>query len=74
MGQKMISKLFKLHQRGQYPLMRDPTRQPKCYEMTDQERLEASRRVEELLKQRSSFYINEAGLRINATTGDLMQD
>jgi hypothetical protein len=35
-----------------YPLMRDPTRQPKCYDMTEEERLEAVAQVAELLKQR----------------------
>ena len=35
-----------------YPLMRDPTRQPKCYEMTDQERAEAVQRTEQLLKEK----------------------
>lgn len=28
-------------ERNQYELLRDPARQPKCYEMTDQEKLEA---------------------------------
>ena len=36
----------------QYPLMRDPQRQPKCYELTDQERLEAVQRVNQLLEKR----------------------
>jgi hypothetical protein len=35
-----------------YPLMRDPARQPKCYELTDQERAEAVLRTEQLLKER----------------------
>jgi hypothetical protein len=32
--------------------MRDPARQPKCYELTDQERAEAVLRTEQLLKER----------------------
>jgi hypothetical protein len=35
-----------------YPLMRDPARQPKCYEMTEEERLEAVTQVAKLLEQR----------------------
>ena len=37
----------------QYPLMRDPQRQPKCYELTDQERLEAVEKVDQLLKDKT---------------------
>ena len=32
--------------------MRDPQRSPKCYEMTEEERLEAVLRTEQLLKER----------------------
>lgn len=32
--------------------MRDPARQPKCYEMTEEERLEAVTQVAKLLEQR----------------------
>jgi hypothetical protein len=35
-----------------YPLMRDPARQPKCYEMTEEERLTAVAQVAKLLEQR----------------------
>ena len=35
-----------------YPLMRDPARQPKCYEMTEQERVEAVKKTEALLKEK----------------------
>ncbi len=35
-----------------YPLMRDPAGQPKCYEMTDQEREEALKKTEALLKEK----------------------
>jgi hypothetical protein len=35
-----------------YPLMRDPACQPKCYEMTEEERLEAVTQVAKLLEQR----------------------
>lgn len=31
--------------------MRDPARQPKCYEMTEEERLEAVAQVAKLLEQ-----------------------
>lgn len=42
-----------------YPLMRDHQRMPRCYEFTDQEREEATRKVDELLKER--FNENEYG-------------
>ena len=48
----MIKLLFKRAPDHQYPLMRDPQRQPKCYELTDQEREEATRRVDQLLRDR----------------------
>jgi hypothetical protein len=35
-----------------YPLMRDPAGQPKCYEMTEEERLEAVAQVAKMLEQR----------------------
>ncbi len=41
----------------QYPLMRDPLRNPKCYEMTDDERLAALARSDELLKQRVANHV-----------------
>jgi hypothetical protein len=47
----MIKKLFEIVDHH-YPLMRDPQHQPKCYELTDQEREEASRRVDQLLRER----------------------
>jgi len=37
--------------------MRDPKRNPKCYEMTDKEREEALQRVEQLLKKREEDHI-----------------
>ena len=37
--------------RNEYELLRDPQRQPKCYEMTEQERLEAVKRTEQLLQE-----------------------
>lgn len=49
----MIAKLFQPKKDSSYPLMRDPKRQPKCYELTDQEREEAARRVEELLREQA---------------------
>lgn len=36
-----------------YPLMRDPKRDPKCYEMTDKEREEAIKRVDQLLQKKA---------------------
>ena len=48
----MIKKLFQPQPNLNYPLMRDPQRSPKCYEMTDEERLEAVAQVAKLLKQR----------------------
>jgi hypothetical protein len=35
-----------------YPLMRDPARQPKCYDLTDQERVDAVRKADALLKEK----------------------
>jgi len=35
-----------------YPLMRDPKRNPKCYELTDDERLAAVELADKLLKER----------------------
>jgi hypothetical protein len=35
-----------------YPLMRDPQRQPKCYDLTEQERIEAVRKTDALLKEK----------------------
>ena len=49
----MMLKLFKRHD-VVYPLMRDPLRNPKCYEMTDQERKEALQKIDELLKDRET--------------------
>ncbi len=48
----MILELFKTRSNHHYPLMRDPKRNPKCYEMTDKEREEALQRVNQLLKDR----------------------
>jgi hypothetical protein len=48
----MIKKLFQPQPNLTYPLMRDPARQPKCYEMTEEERLEAVTQVAKLLEQR----------------------
>ena len=47
----MIKKLLQIDTLT-YPLMRDPARQPKCYEMTEEERLEAVTQVAKLLEQR----------------------
>ena len=41
----------------QYPLMRDPLRNPKCYEMTTEERLAALARSDELLKNRVANHV-----------------
>jgi hypothetical protein len=49
----MISKLFQKKQRD-YPLMRDPKGNPKCYELTDQERKEAVQRVDQQLRERAA--------------------
>ncbi len=49
----MIKKIFKLSKDLTYPLMRDPKRNPKCYELTDQEREEAAQRVDQLLRERA---------------------
>ncbi len=47
----MIKTLFEIVDHH-YPLMRDPLHQPKCYELTDQEREEATQRVDQLLRKR----------------------
>lgn len=41
-------KIKRLYQNIDYPLMRDPKRQPKCYEMTEEERLEAVKKIKAL--------------------------
>lgn len=46
-------KLFKPQPNLDYPLMRDPKRNPKCYELTDQEREEAVQRVDQILRERA---------------------
>ena len=48
----MIAKLFQKKHRD-YPLMRDPKGNPKCYELTDQERKEAVQRVDQQLRERA---------------------
>jgi len=50
----MIKKIFKPSKDLSYPLMRDPKRNPKCYELTDQEREEAIQRVDRILRERAS--------------------
>lgn len=42
-----------------YPLMRDPKRNPKCYELTDVERLEAVKLADQLLKERELENANQ---------------
>jgi len=49
----MITKLLQLQPDFDYPLMRDPQRNPKCYELTDQEREEAVQRVDRILRERA---------------------
>lgn len=44
-------KVKRIYQEMDYPLMRDPVRNPKCYDLTDQEREEAARRVEQMLRE-----------------------
>jgi hypothetical protein len=48
----MIFRLLTSKSSVPFPQQRDPRRNPKCYELTDEERLEAARRVDELLKER----------------------
>jgi hypothetical protein len=55
----MIAKLLRARPNLEYPLMRDPQRNPKCYEMTEQERLAALLKVDELLKDRDA--VNSQG-------------
>jgi hypothetical protein len=49
----MIAKLFQKKQKD-YPLMRDPKGNPKCYELTDQEREEAAQRLAQELRERTA--------------------
>jgi ribosomal protein L24E len=49
----MIKTIFKT-QDHKYPLMRDPQRNPRCYEFTDKEREEATQRVDQLLRERAA--------------------
>jgi hypothetical protein len=51
---KILFKLFEPRSNLQYPPMRDPKRNPKCYELTDQEREEAVHRVDRILRERDS--------------------
>jgi hypothetical protein len=55
----MIAKLFKLQPNNRYPLMRDPKRNPRCYELTDKEREEAIRRVDQFLRERTAEHNDE---------------
>jgi hypothetical protein len=50
----MITKLFKPQSKFDYPLMRDPKRNPKCYELTDQEREEAIQQMDRVLRERAA--------------------
>ncbi len=50
----MIKKIFKSQSNNRYPLMRDPKRNPRCYELTDKEREEAIQRVDRILRERDS--------------------
>jgi hypothetical protein len=54
---KLLEKLKRPTTNHQYPLMRDPLRNPKCYEMTDAERFAAIARSDELLKQRVEHHV-----------------
>jgi hypothetical protein len=49
----MIKKILKPQPNFNYPQFRDPTRNPKCYELTDQERQEAVQRVDRILRERA---------------------
>jgi len=42
-----------------YPLMRDPQRNPKCYELTESERLVAVELADRLLKERELENANQ---------------
>jgi hypothetical protein len=42
-----------------YPLMRDPKRNPKCYELTDTERMVAVELADRLLKERELKNANQ---------------
>lgn len=53
----LLKKLSRTTTDHQYPLMRDPLRNPKCYEMTDSERFAAIARSDELLKQRVEHHV-----------------
>lgn len=54
----MISKFFQPQPNLTYPLMRDPRRQPKCYDMTEEERLQAVKEIADRLRQRTEEAAN----------------
>jgi len=49
----MIKRFLTKTSDHRYPLMRDPKRDPRCYELTDKEREEANKRVDQLLRERA---------------------
>lgn len=55
----MIMKMFKSKPNHQYPLMRDPLRNPKCYEMTDDERKRAIEKIDLLLSRKNKDGVKE---------------
>jgi hypothetical protein len=57
-GIQVIKQLFQPQPNLDYPLMRDPQRSPKCYEMTEEERLKAVTQVAKLLEQRRRDEVN----------------
>jgi hypothetical protein len=59
MALKMIAKLFEVSPNNRYPLMRDPKRNPRCYELTDREREEAVQRVDKVLRERTAEHNDE---------------
>lgn len=46
----MIKEIFERSKNQVFPLMRDTKKNPKCYDFTDQERIEAAQHVDSLLQ------------------------
>ena len=46
----MIKEIFERSKNQVFPSMRDTKKNPKCYDLTDQERIEAAQRVDLLLQ------------------------
>ena len=55
---KLLNRLLKPDNRT-YPVLRDPNFIPRCYEMTNEERLAALKRSDDLLKKRTENQVSD---------------